>query len=406
MRGRLQGVEPRAGVRHRLQRRVLRQHPRPRRRRLAPRGVHRADGSRRGHALAHVLGRVQALHGGPLPGRLPHRRAVPDRVRHRRRAGGRLQRLRLLRAGVPVRGDRPAQGRRAGVEVHAVLRPPEGRQGAGLRAGLPHELDPVRRARRAARARRRARREAPRRRPVFGAALRGRSRRRRRRLRRLLPPARRARDLRAAPRPEGHDTRSAADLRLRGGRRGRARRRPGGRRVRGPAMTRSAAPAQTDHSSPGFTRRLGADRPGVKEPVWKPEIPFYFYTGGVGGASAGLALLSELRGNDVLARRAWAAALAGAGGRPALLIADLGVPSRFLNMLRMFKVTSPMSVGSWLLSAFGTTAGIAAVDVLARGRVPVLRPVARVAAPAAALLGLPLASYTGALISDTAVPVW
>ena len=50
-------------------------------------------------------------------------------------------------------------------------------------------------------------------------------------------------------------------------------------------------------------------QPVLKEPVWTWEIPFYFFAGGLAGASAGLAYLSELRGNEVLARRAWAAAL-------------------------------------------------------------------------------------------------
>ena len=167
-----------------LHRQVLRQHGRPRRRHLAPRRVHRADRCRptsrdggvagrrppaRGQAidgrradlpggrrlpLADGLRRVQALHRRRLPRGVPDRRAVPHRVRHRRRAGGRLQRLRLLRPGLPVRRDRPARGRRPGVEVHALLRPAQGRPGAGLRPGLPDQLDPVRRARRAARARR------------------------------------------------------------------------------------------------------------------------------------------------------------------------------------------------------------------------------------------------------------
>jgi Polysulphide reductase, NrfD len=145
------------------------------------------------------------------------------------------------------------------------------------------------------------------------------------------------------------------------------------------------------------------DRPVIKKPVWKPEIPFYFYFGGLGGASAGLAALSELRGNGVLARRAWAAALVGAGVSPALLIADLGVPSRFLNMLRLFKVTSPMSVGSWVLSAFGAATGIAALDAFT-GVVP--PGAGSCAKGASALLGLPVTTYTAALIANTAVPVW
>lgn len=140
----------------------------------------------------------------------------------------------------------------------------------------------------------------------------------------------------------------------------------------------------------------------LKEPVWTWEIPLYFYTGGLAGASAGLAVLSEARGNDVLARRAWSAALGGIAVSPALLTSDLGRPKRFLNMLRMFKVTSPMSVGSWILSLSGATTTLAAANALL-GWFP---RVGRVAKPSAALLGLPLSTYTGALLANTAVPVW
>ncbi|MFL5861345.1 MAG: hypothetical protein ACJ780_11260 [Solirubrobacteraceae bacterium] len=63
-------------------------------------------------------------------------------------------------------------------------------------------------------------------------------------------------------------------------------------------------------------------QPVIKEPTWTWEIPCYFFTGGLGGASAGLAYLSELRGEDALARRAWATALAGLGVSPLLLISD------------------------------------------------------------------------------------
>ena len=143
-------------------------------------------------------------------------------------------------------------------------------------------------------------------------------------------------------------------------------------------------------------------QPILKEPVWTWEIPCYFYAGGLAGASAGLALLSELRGNEVLARRAWAAALAGIAVSPALLISDLGKPLRFLNMLRMFKVTSPMSVGSWVLTLSGGATTLAAANTWL-GLVPRL---GRVAKPTAAILGLPLSTYTAALISNTAIPVW
>ena len=151
-------------------------------------------------------------------------------------------------------------------------------------------------------------------------------------------------------------------------------------------------------------------QPVIKEPIWKPEIPWYLFAGGLGGASAGLAWLADLRGNDVLARRAWTGALLGTGLSPALLISDLGRPERFLYMLRMFKVTSPMSVGSWVLFAFGgasTAAGLDSLLPLAhRPWRSILRLAARPARPAAAVAGLPLATYTGALLAQTAVPVW
>lgn len=143
-------------------------------------------------------------------------------------------------------------------------------------------------------------------------------------------------------------------------------------------------------------------QPVIKEPIWTWEIPCYFFTGGLGGASAGLAYLSEVRGNDELARRAWITALAGVGVSPVLLISDLGRPARFFNMLRMFKVTSPMSVGSWILSVSGAATTVAAANAW----LGVFPRLSRAARPLAALAGLPLSTYTAALIANTAVPAW
>jgi Polysulphide reductase, NrfD len=143
-------------------------------------------------------------------------------------------------------------------------------------------------------------------------------------------------------------------------------------------------------------------QPVIKAPVWSSEIPCYFFTGGLAGASAGLAYLAGVRGNEMLARRAWGMAMLGIGASPPLLIADLGRPMRFISMLRMFKVTSPMSMGSWILTASGATTTLAAVNAWT-GLFP---RTARLARPAAAAFGLPLSTYTAALIADTAVPVW
>ncbi len=142
-------------------------------------------------------------------------------------------------------------------------------------------------------------------------------------------------------------------------------------------------------------------QPVIKEPVWTPEIPWYFFVGGLAGASGTLAWLSG-RSHPGLARRAWLTSFAGLAVSPALLISDLGRPERFLNMLRMFKITSPMSVGSWVLAGSGAATTPAAIYA-ATGKLPLL---ARVSRPLAGLLGLPLATYTGALIAQTSVPVW
>lgn len=142
-------------------------------------------------------------------------------------------------------------------------------------------------------------------------------------------------------------------------------------------------------------------RPIVKPPVWKPEIPFYFFFGGLAGASAVLASAATFAGRPRLARRAWAGAFVGVTVSPLLLIKDLGKPSRFLNMLRVFKITSPMNVGAWILLANGGATSLAAalnlIDEDRRGGAPEI---------AAAALGAPLATYTAALVTHSAIPAW
>jgi formate-dependent nitrite reductase membrane component NrfD len=143
-------------------------------------------------------------------------------------------------------------------------------------------------------------------------------------------------------------------------------------------------------------------RPVLKEPVWQPEIPWYFFTGGLAGASSILSLVARLAGNEPLARRSLYISAAADAVNPVLLISDLGRPERFLNMLRVFKVTSPMSVGSWILAVSGAASGAAAL-LEATGR---LKPVKYLAELVSAVSGGPLAVYTATLVSDTAIPVW
>jgi hypothetical protein len=143
-------------------------------------------------------------------------------------------------------------------------------------------------------------------------------------------------------------------------------------------------------------------RPVLKEPVWTWEIPWYFFLGGVAGASAPLAFAARLAGNHRLARASLTAGAAALAAGPVLLTSDLGRPERAHHMLRVFRPTSPMNLGSWLLAAISPPLlGAAVAD-----RLGVAPKLARSAEGVAAVLGPALATYTAVLVADTAVPVW
>jgi formate-dependent nitrite reductase membrane component NrfD len=149
--------------------------------------------------------------------------------------------------------------------------------------------------------------------------------------------------------------------------------------------------------------------PVLKQPTWTWQIPLYFFVGGVAGTSAVIALIARLTGNAELTRAALWVALAGAMISPPLLIADLGVPSRFLNMLRVFKLQSAMSMGAWTLVGFSSAVGLAVVCrelMLAGYGSGFLLLIEWAAEVFAAASGLILASYTSVLLGVTAIPVW
>ena len=144
-------------------------------------------------------------------------------------------------------------------------------------------------------------------------------------------------------------------------------------------------------------------RPILKEPVWKPEIPWYLFTGGLGGALSGLAFGARLAGNDTLARRAALLAGAASAVNPLLLVKDLGRPRRFLNMLRVFKVDladERRQLARGLLRrrrAGSPPAASCSGSFPGRGRSP--KDPRRAS-------GSAMATYTGALLADTSIPVW
>ncbi|MDQ6839993.1 MAG: polysulfide reductase NrfD [Actinomycetota bacterium] len=151
-------------------------------------------------------------------------------------------------------------------------------------------------------------------------------------------------------------------------------------------------------------------RPVVKAPTWKWPIPAYLFTGGLAAGSALMAAGARSLGDEDLAGRVNLASLAATAASGGLLVADLGRPSRFHHMLRVVKLTSPMSVGTWIFSAFGLLSGAGGAATVGRilGVGP-SRGVARASAAAhygAAVVAPALGTYTAVLVADTAVPAW
>ena len=135
----------------------------------------------------------------------------------------------------------------------------------------------------------------------------------------------------------------------------------------------------------------------IKKSPWSWDIPAYYYVGGATGGlmtlSAAATLCNRSQTTDLIQRSRWLAT-AGAVLSAYLLIHDLGRPSRFLYMLRVFRPTSPMSMGSWILVAFSTFTGLSAVTK------------SDLFGVVGGIFGLALSGYTGVLVSNTVVPIW
>jgi formate-dependent nitrite reductase membrane component NrfD len=150
--------------------------------------------------------------------------------------------------------------------------------------------------------------------------------------------------------------------------------------------------------------------PLLKEPAWTWEIPLYFFVGGAAGSAAVVGAIADYTGaNRKIVRDARWIAAAGSVLSPALLISDLGRPTRFLNMLRVFKPQSAMSMGVWTLMGFSTAASATLFAQILADRYGPSFPVRVMeqAGQAASLaFGLPFSNYTGVLIGASAIPAW
>ena len=180
--------------------------------------------------------------------------------------------------------------------------------------------------------------------------------------------------------------------------------------LRAPYGRRSEQDRQPDRPA-GYPGPTYYDLPVVKKSHWRWLIAGYLFVGGLAGASQVVAAAADLVGRErqrAVVRGGRYLALLGAALSPIFLIADLHSPARWYNMLRIFRPTSPMSLGSWALAGFGLTSGLAALAQLLEdltGDRAARRLGRLVGLPAAALGGL-VATYTATLLSATSIPLW
>jgi formate-dependent nitrite reductase membrane component NrfD len=158
--------------------------------------------------------------------------------------------------------------------------------------------------------------------------------------------------------------------------------------------------------------------PLVKKAHWGWEIILYFFLGGIAGGSFLVSTLEDLfnpRGDKSLIRAGRYLSFACILASPILLIMDLGRPERFHHMLRIFKLRSAMSLGTWGLTLFGLFCGFTTAYQMAKDELLNWFPFAarvfrsipiKVVESLGAFFGLFVASYTGVLLSSTAIPLW
>ncbi|GAA2628562.1 NrfD/PsrC family molybdoenzyme membrane anchor subunit [Paractinoplanes durhamensis] len=152
-------------------------------------------------------------------------------------------------------------------------------------------------------------------------------------------------------------------------------------------------------------------RPIVRPAPWTHDIASYLFTGGLAAGSALLAAGGQLTRRPRLRRAGRVASIGAVAASGYFLVADLGRPARFHHMLRVAKPTSPMSMGTWIFSAFTAAAGAASITEAAPLLPPgffrrVLPPVGAAAGLGAAVVAPALATYTAVLLADTATPSW
>lgn len=149
--------------------------------------------------------------------------------------------------------------------------------------------------------------------------------------------------------------------------------------------------------------------PVVKAPHWRWLIIVYFFLGGLTGAGYTIATIANLFSHDPqIERRARYLSFVALLPCPLLLILDLGRPERFLNMLRIVKLRSPMSLGSWALNGLGLFASLSAILQLAADLTHphLFARTRRLVGMAGLPFSIFISGYTGILLVATNIPLW
>jgi len=174
-------------------------------------------------------------------------------------------------------------------------------------------------------------------------------------------------------------------------------------------QTKSAERSDLDSVALRYSGQTYYGQPVIKPSPYGQLIASYLFLGGIAGASQIIATVADWSAdNRFITRAGRYLSFGGILAGPPFLIADLRTPERWYNMLRIFRRTSPMSIGSWTLTAFGGLSGLTALlQFLAdRGRRPIYRRAARAVALPATAAGAVVATYTGTLLGSTSTPLW
>ncbi len=147
------------------------------------------------------------------------------------------------------------------------------------------------------------------------------------------------------------------------------------------------------------------ERPALKPSLYGWTVALYIYVGGLAAGAQIISTVVALLGipsTDDVVFVGRAVALAGAILGGILLIVDLHTKSRFYNMLRIFRPTSPMSIGTYVLMAFGFWSLLAFAAQLFLGWMII----ALVCSVLASVFAWWMTTYTAALLAQTATPLW